>query len=79
MNILKIENDKFTKIKNDIEENLGIDNLQLYYPIISLYFNYYNNDSFTKFTLRSPKFIQNIESKLENKYEDSYIKNMFST
>ena len=77
MNILKIENDKFIKIKNDIEENLGIDNLQLYYPIISLYFNYYNNDSFTKFTLRSPRFIQNIESKLENKYEDSYIKNMF--
>ena len=78
MHILKLENEKFNVIKENMLENLGIEKLQLYYPILSLYFNYYNNDSFQRFTLKSPKFIQSINSKLENKYEDSYIKNMFN-
>ena len=78
MHILKIENDKFNVIKENMLESLGIEKLQLYYPILSLYFNYYNNDSFQRFTLRSPRFIQSINSKLQNKYEDSYIKNMFN-
>ena len=64
-------------LRENMLENLGMTELQLYYPILSLYFNYYNNDSFQRFTLRSPRFIQCI-SKLENKYEDSYIKNMFN-
>ena len=77
MNILKIENDKFQQIEKDIKEYLNVNSLQLYSPIISLYFNYYNNDSYKKFTLKSPKFILSIKEKLENQYEDSYIKNMF--
>ena len=78
MHILKLENEKFNIIKENMLEHMGITDLQLYYPILSLYFNYYNNDSFQMFTLRSPRFIQSINSKLENKYEDSYIKNMFN-
>ena len=78
MHILKLESEKFNVIRENMLENLGMTELQLYYPILSLYFNYYNNDSFQRFTLRSPRFIQCINSKLENKYEDSYIKNMFN-
>ena len=78
MHILKIESEKINIIKENIEEYLGVEKIQLYYPILALYFNYYNNDSFNKFTLRSPRFISSIKGKLDNKYEDSYIKNMFN-
>ena len=62
MHILKLENEKFNIIKENMLEHMGIKDLQLYYPILSLYFNYYNNDSFQMFTLRSPRFIQSIRS-----------------
>jgi hypothetical protein len=78
MKILKIESNIFNTLEKDIENTLQIKELQLYFPILSLYFKYYNNESYKQFTLKSKKFVSKINEKLQNKYEDSYIKNMFS-
>ena len=78
MNILKLNKDSFNTISENIEKFLGVNNVQLYNPILSHYFKFYNNDSYNMFTLKSPKFVCELHDKLTNKYEDSYIKNMFS-
>jgi hypothetical protein len=77
MSVIKILPEKFNIISEDMTELLGINSVQLYNPIFSHYFKFYNNDSYNTFTLKSPKFIGKIKEKLKNEYEDSYIKNMF--
>ena len=76
MSIIKIETEKLKIISEDITTFLGVNNIQLYNPIFSHYFKFYNNDSYNMFTLKTPKLLCHIKEKLINEYEDSYIKNM---
>ena len=42
--VKKISEDHFRSINTSICDKLKINNIQSYFPILSIYFNYYNNE-----------------------------------
>ena len=74
---VSINSDTFDNLKDDIENNLKIYNLQSYFPIMSLYFKFYN-ESKTNFTLKNNNYLTKINSKIEFENNDSYIKHFFN-
>ena len=40
---VSIQDERFNKIKNSLEENLKVNNLQSYFPILSIFFDFHNN------------------------------------
>ena len=82
MNIsfLKLEDEQYNNIVENFKEFMNINQVQGYYPICSLYFNYYNNDYSNKqFTMKSKYSLKNIINKIDHENKDSYIKFMFNS
>ena len=75
--IIKVSKEKTDSLQDTLKENLGLENFQLYFPALSLWFNYYNNDSFQKFTLNSKYLLESLSDNLEDEFKDTYIKHMF--
>ena len=74
--IVSVQDQSFQNIKESIARDLGILKLQTYFPILDLYFDFYNNSK-RQFTLKSKFRIKNIIEKQHHKLDDSYIKHFF--
>ena len=72
-----INNENFDNVSKNLEEKLQIYNLQTYFPILSLFFKFYNNSN-KQFTLKMNNYIVDINDKITVNNNDSYIKNFFS-
>ena len=72
-----INNEKFDNISKKLEEKLQIYSLQTYFPILSLFFKFYNNSN-KQFTLKMNNYILDINEKINISNTDSYIKNFFN-
>jgi len=72
-----INNEKFDNISKNLEDKLQIYNLQTYFPILSLFFKFYNNSN-KQFTLKMNNYIVDINEKINISNKDSYIKNFFN-
>ena len=70
-----INNEKFDNISKKLEEKLQIYSLQTYFPILSLFFKFYNNSN-KQFTLKMNNYILDINEKINISNTDSYI-NLF--
>ena len=77
LNLKKLEYDHIVKLEESFNK-LEVSKLQTYFPPLSLYFTFYNNDSYKLFTIRNKHYIYELKDKLENEYDDSYIKNIFT-
>ena len=75
--VIKIPEKEVNTLQQSLAETLGLENFQLYFPALSLWFNYYNNDSYRLFTLNSEYLLNSIKEPLENEFQDTYIKHMF--
>lgn len=75
--VIKVPKEKTDSLQDTLKENLGLENFQLYFPALSHWFNYYNNDSFQKFTLNSEYLLESLSDNLEDEFKDTYIKHMF--
>jgi hypothetical protein len=73
---IKINNDILTKLKEDFKENIKIYDIQTYFPILSLFFEFYN-DSETSFILNSNFIVKSLLEPIEQIKSDSYIKHFF--
>lgn len=79
ISVSKLTEEHFSNLSSIFKEHLNINNLQSYFPILSIYFNYYNNEySHKNFTLKSKYVLKNITDKIEYENKDSYIKMMFN-
>ena len=58
-----IDDEHLNILKNDLEKNLEITNLQTYFPVMSLYFNFYN-ESTKNFIFKSNYLIHKREIRL---------------
>jgi hypothetical protein len=76
--VIKIPENNINTLEQSLAETLGLENFQLYFPALSLWFNYYNNDSYRRFTLNSEYLLKSLKEPVENEFEDSYIKHMFN-
>lgn len=76
--LIKLEDNIVDSLQDSLYQTLGLEKFQLYFPAMSLYFNYYNNDSYKKFTLDSKYLLKNLEKPLEDEFKDSYIKHMYN-
>jgi hypothetical protein len=74
--IVSVEEKSFQNIKERVLRDLEIVKLQTYFPILDLYFDFYNNSK-RQFTLKSKFRIKNIIEKQPHIIDDSYIKNFF--
>jgi len=74
--IVSVEETSFQHIKERVAGDLEILKLQTYFPILDLYFDFYNNSK-RQFTLKSKFRIKNIIEKLHHTIDDSYIKHFF--
>ena len=74
--IVSVEEKSFQHIKERVSRDLEIVKLQTYFPILDLYFDFYNNSN-RQFTLKSKFRIKNIIEKQHHTIDDSYIKNFF--
>ena len=63
-------------IKKDLNKHLDIYDIQTYFPILSLFFDFYN-DSNKHFILKSNFLINKIKNNIEFIKEDSYIKHFY--
>jgi hypothetical protein len=72
-----INNENFDNISKNLQEKLQIYNLQTYFPILSLFFKFYNNSK-KQFTLKMNNYIVDINEKIDVNNNDSYIKNFFN-
>ena len=73
---IKIHNDILNKIHDDFKEHMKINNIQTYFPILSLFFKFYN-DSDTSFILNSNFLVKSILEPINQTKMDSYIKHFF--
>ena len=73
---IKINNDTLKELKNDFNNYLKIKEVQTYFPILSLFFDYYN-DSETSFILNSNFLVTSLKESINKAKIDSYIKNFF--
>ena len=73
---IKINNNVLDTLKNDFEHNLQINNIQSYFPILSLFLEFYN-ESNTSFILNSTYLVTKLIEPIKVKKDDSYIKNFF--
>jgi len=73
---IKIHNDILTKLKEEFKENLNITDIQTYFPILALFFEFYN-DSDTSFILNSNFIVKSLLEPIEQIKSDSYIKHFF--
>ena len=46
--VIKINEEIINSLQESLNTTLGLENFQLYFPALSLWFNYYNNDKFSK-------------------------------
>ena len=72
-----INQDNFENISNSFNEKLQIKDIQSYFPILSLFFRFYNNSN-KNFTLKMNNYIVNINDKINIENNDSYIKNFYN-
>ena len=72
-----INQDNFENISNSLNEKLQIKDVQSYFPILSLFFRFYNNSN-KNFTLKMNNYIVNINDKINIENNDSYIKNFYN-
>lgn len=77
LNIIKLENEHISTLNTSLNV-LNVNNIQTYFPALALYFDFYNNDSYTKFTIRNKHIVYKLKNELDNKYDDSYIKNIYN-
>ena len=73
---IKISNENLDTIKSDIKKHLKVNEIQTYFPILSLFFDFYN-DSPTNFVLNSNFLVKSLIEPIEHKKNDSYIKFFF--
>ena len=73
---IKISNENLDTLKENIKEHLKITEIQTYFPILSLFFEFYN-DSPTNFVLNSNFLVKSLIEPIEHKKNDSYIKFFF--
>ena len=73
---IKINNDILENLEKDMYTQLKIKHIQSYFPILSLFFEFYN-DSNTSFTLNSKYLVTKLLEPINFKKDDSYIKNFF--
>jgi len=74
---IKIKDETLETINSNLKEYLQINNVQSYFPILSLFFEVYN-DSPTSFTLNSKYLVTKLIEPIKTKKDDSYIKNFFN-
>ena len=74
--IVKVDDDSFDHVRNTLKSEMELQELQTYFPILSLFFNFYNGSK-KSFTLKSRYKIDEIVSRIDHKIDDSYIKNFF--
>ena len=68
-----------TNLEDKLKEYLGLDNFQTYFPILSLYYNFYNTRySETHFIFKSKYVLSDIYDKIEFENKESYIKHLFN-
>ena len=65
-------------IKSDLETHLNLENVQSYYPLMSLFMEFYN-ESDTNFVFNSNFIVTKILEKIEIKNNDTYIKHFFKS
>ena len=56
LNVIKLEYDHIDRLYESFKK-LDLSQLQTYFPPLSLYFTFYNNDSYKLFTLRNKHYI----------------------
>ena len=71
-----LNNQNFENVKKNLEEKLEIYELQTYFPILSLFFRFYNNSN-KNFTMKMNNYIVDINDKISITNNDSYIKNFY--
>lgn len=78
ISLLKLKDEHFNNINDSIIETLKIHNIQSYCPIMSNYFEYYNNSySYKNFVFKSKYSINKLNEEIPFEKFDSYIKFMF--
>ena len=73
---IKIDNNVLDNLQKDFKENLKIDNIQTYFPIMTLFFEFYNNSS-SSFVFNSNFLVTNLIESINHQNLDSYIKYFF--
>ena len=73
---IKIHSDILSKLKEDFYNEIKINNIQTYFPILALFFEFYN-DSDTSFILNSNFLVKSLLENIEQIKNDSYIKHFF--
>ena len=73
---IKIDDLRFERLKEQFNNHLNISEIQTYFPVLALFFEFYN-DSKTSFTLNSKFLVNSLKENIESKKTDSYIKNFF--
>ena len=76
--VIKISEETTDTLQQSLNEK-GLENFQLYFPALSLWFNYYNNDSYQRFTLNSEFILKELREPLKNDFQDTYIKHMYNS
>jgi hypothetical protein len=70
--------DTYEKFSKNLEDNIGLRNVQSYFPVMSIFFDYYNTNESPKFFNFDSKYqIIDILDKIKEKNEDIYIKHMY--
>ena len=72
-----INKGNFDNISDNFEKKLQIKEIQSYFPILSLFFNFYNNSN-KHFTLKMNQYIVDIHDQINFENNDSYIKNFYN-
>jgi len=73
---IKINDKTLKELKNDFNNYLNVKEVQTYFPILSLFFEYYN-DSDTSFILNSNFLVTSLNESINQAKMDSYIKHFF--
>ena len=78
VSLFKLKNEHINSINDSIIKTLKINNVQSYCPIMSNYFEYYNNSySYKNFVFKSKYSIYKLNEEIPFEKFDSYIKFMF--
>ena len=78
---IKIEKEHQQTLYSSLGKIMQVNNLQTYFPILSIYFNFINNSySYKSFTLNSRYILNEIIDKIEcnTNFKDGYIKFLFN-
>ena len=73
---IKIDDIRFQRLKEQFKSHLNISEIQTYFPILALFFEFYN-ESNTSFVLNSKFLVDSLKENIQVKKTDSYIKNFF--